>query len=284
MFIDARSAADIRRSIARGARSGIDSLGPNDIKLSLAAALDLVLHSLGSTEESAYTAKWLGRLDSAFVHQIQDALHTSGSYHSNVPFTELNFEAFPIRRLEDVKTNEWVLFRARFAKSAGGGKKGNLYHGISSVLAEMGDNVGWHAPNSPNHSCLGVAAYQVSKDVACFSVADDGRGFLKSLRTNPKWSHLATERGALEAILFRQASSRLSESTGAGFAVLYNKLLSVNASVLIRTGSCTATLRSHLSFSNKVVFREGENIPGAQVTVIVAKAGAPIEIPVEDNP
>lgn len=283
MFIDARSAADMRRSIARGARSGIDSLRPDDVKVSLAAALDLVLHSLGSTEESAYTEKWLGRLDSSFVRQIQDALHT-GAYHSNVPFAGLNFEAFPIRRLKDVKTSEWVLFRARFAKSAGGGKKGNLYYGISSVLAEMGDNVGWHAPNSPKDGCLGIAAYHVGKDIACFSVADDGRGFLNSLRTNPKWSHLTTEREALEAILFRQATSRVSESTGAGFAVLYSKLLSVNASVLIRTGSCTATLRSHLSFSNKVVFREGENIPGAQVTVIVAKAGNPIEIPMEYNP
>jgi hypothetical protein len=281
MLIDTRKAADIRRMLGE-INSTTKFPEPADATLSLAAAIDLVLFSLSSGHRGPLT-NWLSLLGIPLTNRIISSLETRRSVRSQFPFARLSSEVFPIRLFADVQGSEWVLFRARFAKSAAGGKKGNLFRGVSSVLAEMGDNVVWHAPASRDAPCRGVAAYHVTEQTVCFSVADDGRGFLQSLRTNPQWHHLKTEREALEAVLFRHATRRAGEATGGGFTVLYNKLLSVNGSVLIRSGTCTATLKSTVGGNHRVVFREGESAAGSQITVIVAKSGDPTEVPLEKH-
>jgi hypothetical protein len=282
MFIDTKHARDIRRRLAKDTTFSIPQAGCPDIQISLPAALDLTLLKRATRKDETCAARSLQFLEPYGLSEIQKAVESKHPFRSEAPFAHRSLEAFVIRRLADVQSDEWVLFRARFAESAAGGKKGDLFKGVSSVLAEMGDNVAWHAPKIRGGECFGIAAYHVNERIACFSVADDGRGFLASLRSNPKWQKLRTERDALEAVLFEHATSRAGENEGGGFKVLYNKLLSVNGSVLIRSGSCTARIASTVE-AHKVVFRESETILGAQVTVIVAKKGEPIELPIEES-
>jgi hypothetical protein len=280
MFIDSRSAADIRRLLHRASISAL-GVGANEdaFQLSLPAILDLAFFRFQLCRKADGDHQRLDDLQLPWLPVIFSLLNTRMPFRSENPFERRSLEAFPIRNLEDVQSKEWVLFRARFAQSAGAGKKGDVFHGVSSILAEIGDNVVWHASAPEAERAMGVAAYHVTERIACFSVADDGRGFCASLRSNPKWKHLRTEREALEAVLFDHATSRLTEQSGGGFDVLYNKLLSVNAAVSIRSRGCHATLRC-ASERNSVIFREGQDFAGTQVTVTVAKAGDPVEIPV----
>jgi len=282
MFIDTKHARDIRRRLARDTSFPIGEAGWPDIQISLPAALDLTFLKRQLRRDETRGAQLSRFLERLGLLEIQKAVESGVPFRSEAPFAHCSLEAFAIRRLADVQSDEWVLFRARFAESAAAGKKGSVFAGISGVLAEMGDNVAWHAPKIRDSGCFGIAAYHVNERTACFSVADDGRGFLASLKSNPKWQKLQTERGALEAVLFEHATSRADENEGAGFKVLYNKLLSVNGSVLIRSGSCTARIASTFE-AHKVVFREGEATPGAQITVIVAKKGEPIELPLKET-
>jgi hypothetical protein len=282
MFINTKHVWDIRRRLARETTFPIPEAVARNTQISLPAALDLTLLKRALRKQDTCAARSLRFFEPYGLSEIQQAVENKRPFRSEAPFAHRSLEAFVIRRLRDVQSDEWVLFRARFAESAAARKKGDLFKGVSSVLAEMGDNVAWHAPKIRGGECFGIAAYHVNERVACFSVADDGRGFLSSLKSNPKWQKLRTEREALEAVLFKHATSRPGETEGGGFKILYNKLLSMNGSVLIRSGSCTARIGSTVE-ANKIVFREGETIFGAQVTVIVAKKGEPTELPIEKS-
>ena len=258
MFIDTKHARDIRRSLAKGATFAITETGERRIQISLPAALDLTLLKRASRKDETSSARLLRALEPFGLSEIQKAVENNTTFRSEAPFAHRSLEAFGIRRLADVKSDEWVLFRARFAESAAAGKKGDTFKGVSSVLAEMGDNMAWHAPVIRDQGCFGIAAYHVNERMACFSVADDGRGFLSSLRTNPQWEHLQTERQALEAVLFRHATSRVKEETGAGFIVLYNKLLSLNSSILIRVAVAARRFRPRLTTETRSYFARGK--------------------------
>lgn len=274
LFVNTSNVLDFRRCIAE---SPTELPSSNGLKLSLAATLDLALFGLGEGAALPY----LRNLKSPYVQAVQRLLTDTGPYRSPAPFQHHTFEAFPIRRFEDLQSNEWVLFRARFAQSANAGKKGDIFHGVSSVLAEMADNVVCHA--GLQRDCHGVAAYYISPRTASFSVVDNGRGFLASLKTNPLWHQLRSEQEALQAVLLRRATSRVNEAAGGGFSVLYNKLISFNGMVLLRSGDCRATIKNTSSPTNTLVLRLGEDSLGAQVTVIIAKRGDPTEEALENN-
>jgi hypothetical protein len=246
------------------------------MSFSLAAVLNLALFKTNRGADIEY----MDRLDCSHVRAVESLLRSTTPYRSTTPFKHNTFEAFPIRHFEDLQSQEWVLFRARFAESAADGKKGNVYHGVSSVLAEMADNVAYHAGLNSSGHCRGVAAYQITARTTAFSVADDGQGFLSSLRTNPQWSTLKSEEESLRAVLLRHATRRVRETAGGGFKVLYNKLVSFNGTVLVRSGDCRATIKNISKPTNTLVLRLTEHDPGAQVTVIIAKQGDPVEEPI----
>jgi hypothetical protein len=225
----------------------------------------------------------LRNLDSSHIRTAQRLLTAKHAYRSSAPFAHQTFEAFPIRSFEDLQSNEWVLFRARFAQSATGGKKGNVYHGVSSVLAEMADNVVCHAGVSSDGPCRGLAAYHITSRSASFSVVDNGRAFLASLRTNPRWNTLGSEQEALQAVLLQRATSRVEETTGGGFTVLYNKLISFNGMVMLRSGDCCATIQNTSAPTNTLILRLARHSRGAQVTVIISKKGDPAEEMLEES-
>lgn len=280
LFVDTNNVLDFRRCAIESPEMLPSDVGGTAVALSLAAAVDIALFRLNQATEVDY----LRRLGSPQIEAIRELLTSTKPYCADKPFKHHSFEAFPIRAFEDLQSNEWVLFRARFVESAKAGKKGDIFHGVSSVLAEMADNVVCHAGVRGDDVCRGVAAYYITPRTASFSVADNGQAFLASLRMNPQWKGLATEQEALKAVLLRRATSRTNEATGGGFSVLYNKLVSFNGMVMLRSGDCRATIKNTAAPANSLILRLGEHNPGAQVTVIIAKKGNPVEEPLQENP
>lgn len=278
VFVNSTNVLDFRHRVAGSSDALLSESVLSEPRFSLAAALDLALFSLREGGKSNH----LAGLNSPHISVAKKLLLSRQPYRSIAPFRHHSFEVFPIRKFQDLQSNEWVLFRARFAESASGGKKGDVFHGVSSVLAEMADNIVWHGGTSRDEPCRGLAAYHVSSRSATFSVADDGRGFLASLQTNPRWKDLASEQEALRAVLLRHATSRVDEKTGGGFTVLYNKLISFNGMVLLRSGDCRAVIKNTSSPTNTLILRVGSHGAGAQVTVIIGKKGDPTEEPLED--
>jgi hypothetical protein len=279
LFVDTNNVRDFRRCMAECPET-LPSPNGSRLKISLAATLDLALFSLADGSAIEY----LRQLKCPELRTVQRLLGSRRSYRSSAPFQHNRFEAFPIRCFEDLQSKEWVLFRGRFAQSANAGKKGDVFHGVSSVLSEMADNVVYHAGINGTRGCRGVAAYYITPRTASFSVADNGRGFLNSLRANPVWHDLSSNQEALKAVLLRHATSRAGENTGGGFTVLYNKLVSFNGTVFLRSSDCQATIKNTSSPINTLVLRLGEPSAGAQITVIIGKQGEPIEESLEENP
>lgn len=113
---------------------------------------------------------------------------------------------------------------------------------ITKTFSEMCDNVFQHSGNSETSPASGLAAYHVQDGWSTYSVADTGRGALASLVTNPKWSELQDEIGALQAVATKKASRRHDWVEGGGFRQVFKALVDFNGLLRLRSGNASLTI------------------------------------------
>lgn len=188
------------------------------------------------------------------------------------------FEFFRISGRQDLLSDDWTYFCDRFRRAASRRRQSSAVLAIVSVFREMADNVVSHAYARAEEPCSALAAYHVHETGTSFSVIDDGQGFLCSLRKNPLWEALTTENQALDAVISKQATARIGESTGGGFKQLFNGLLNLNGLVIMRSGDASCNLRGHGSAWER---EDGaaHYVGGSQVTFIVGRNANPDELP-----
>lgn len=138
---------------------------------------------------------------------------------------------------DQVIENDWPLFLARFARSLqnhGFGRSLSL--SLSKALAEMSDNIIRHSGVDHTAPANGVIAYHIEDRRMAFAVADVGRGVLNSLSANPKWHGLRTSTEALQAAVWRAATSNPIEERGDGFLQVRCSLADLNGVLRFRSG------------------------------------------------
>src|SRR5689334_10426285 len=111
MFIDSKHAQDIRRRLASATTLPIPEAVGQDTQISLPAALDLILLKRALRKQDTCAARSLRFFEPDGLSEIQHAVENGRPFRSKAPFTHRPLEAFVIRRLRDVQSDEWVLFR-----------------------------------------------------------------------------------------------------------------------------------------------------------------------------
>ena len=251
-------------------------------EVSLTACLFLALADREASNAHAGTvASAISSLDLPGLKSAIRCLASTGEQVSPSPFGTPPFDLYRVNSKADLLFDEWVLFYDRFYRSAAQGRISPALKGVSGVLAEMADNITWHASPVEGQACLGVAGFHVSGDVAAFCVADYGQGFLSSLKREHRWEGLRSEDEALHAVVHRQATSRPGEETGGGFKRLFRSLLDFNGLVILRSGNCTYRLENTVAAGPLITRHIGSPVVGSSVTVIVSRQGKPIEQPMK---
>ena len=278
MFLEAKRIPEVRR-LLDGPPREIEKIRGAEISLTIALFMALS-HRSAQDRANTKLARSIAELDFPGVGEAIQRLEPSSTQLSREPFGSPCFDLYRIGSKHDLLSPEWSLFCDRFRRSAANGRKGSMYRAVGGVLGEMGDNVVSHAFESEDKPCAAIAGFHVAGETACFCVADCGQGFLRSLRRSPAWSVLPTDNQALEAVVNKHATSRTGETEGGGFKQLFNSLLDFNGLVVLRSGSCTFRLENnrdvrHLTTLNSL------HTPGSVVTVAIARAGRPLEQPLD---
>jgi hypothetical protein len=236
MLLDAKKIPEIHRLFEEEDLNSFKKLKGAEVTLSMALFLALTYRSAINSRNVALAAA-IKNLGLCGVQAGIDCLSNSHDQISPDPFGAPRFDLYRIASKNDLLSPEWSLFYDRFRRSAANGKRSDMFRAVGGVLGEMGDNVVWHAFESEHKSCPALAAFYVNDGVASFCVADAGQGYLKSLKRNPIWAGLQRDEEALDAVVNRQATSRIGEKFGGGFKDLFNSLLDFNGCVFLRSGS-----------------------------------------------
>jgi len=182
------------------------------------------------------------------------------------------FEFFRMRDSDDLLGQHFQLFQERFVRSIkANGFDDEYSFGLAKTLHEMSDNIVQHS-HATNEAARGVVSYHTEANYMAITVADLGRGMLKSLHTNPEWERLATSKDAITAIIQKGASSRQGQGEGEGFHQLFRSLIDRNSLVRIRT--CDAALNM-VGVDSK---RQGTlitvpNLSGTQISICCCLRG-----------
>jgi len=146
-------------------------------------------------------------------------------------------ELWLVRGSSCIESNEFSLFAHRFQrrlKESGFGLR--FAYALSQALIEMTDNVVRHSAAAGEPPAVGLVAYHVVDDAMNYYVADLGRGVLRSLRENPKWSGLSNEGDALVAAARNGASRNAEHSEGDGFRIAFKGFLDRAGVLAMRSG------------------------------------------------
>jgi hypothetical protein len=181
-----------------------------------------------------------------------------------------------IQGQDEVDERPWQEFEIRFDRSAQAvGFQPLAAHGLQAALHEMVDNALDHA-QAPIAVLVG---YQVMEGVALFSVADVGRGVLASLRSNPAYRHLQTDKDAVREAL-KDGVSRYGPSRGGlGFRQVFKSLLAQWGYLRFRSGNGSITMDGTDLDADKGEARYPPSLPGFQVTVCCRTSAAPPPVP-----
>lgn len=109
---------------------------------------------------------------------------------------------------------------------------------LTAALLEMLDNITEHS--EATHT--GLVAFQSQDGVFEFIVADQGAGALASLRSNPTFSNLETDREALPVVLKDGCSRHVSGNHGHGFSDLFRGLANHNGQLRFRSGDAAVLI------------------------------------------
>lgn len=279
MLLDARKIPEIGRLFEFENSDACKKLKGSNITLSMALFLALA-HRSAIDSKNIALALAIESLDLPGVQAGIDRLSNRGSQISSEPFGAPIFDLYRITSKNDLLSPEWSLFYDRFRRSAANGKRSDMFRAVGGVLGEMGDNVVWHAFENEHKSCPALAAFHVEDGVASFCVADTGQGYLNSLKRNPCWQGLRRDEEALDAIVNKNATSRMGEKAGGGFKDLFNSLLDFNGCVFLRSGGAFFHLENAHK-SKKLTSRISHHVVGSSVTVIVSPRSQPVEIPLK---
>ncbi|HZT43189.1 MAG TPA: hypothetical protein VFA07_13550 [Chthonomonadaceae bacterium] len=150
-------------------------------------------------------------------------------------FGLVKLETRGIMNANDIIEPAWSLFEDRFRRSLiDSGFSSRLAQALAGAFHEMTDNVAQHSEKN-TRTANGVAGYFVCQQWMTFSVADVGRGVLKSLHDNPNWRHLTNSKDALLAAVNEYASRR-GDFHGDGFKEVHKALAGLNGLLRFRSG------------------------------------------------
>jgi hypothetical protein len=273
VLLDTPKISDLNRLLQSGDGATIDRLAGSGVTLTTAMFLGLSeTVGLADPSRSAIISLLPG------VGDVRACLQSATPQRTSDAFGAPLLDFYRISAAADVLSDEWPLFYDRFRRSASNGQTSHMLRAVGGVLGEMGDNVPSHAYANMSQPCRALAGFHVCGSIAAFCVADWGRGFLDSLRENPKWKELATDQEALSAVVKNHATRRTDESEGGGFKQLFKVLLDFNGLVILRSGACSMRLvnQGHVRQAQVTL---GEYIPGSSITVIIALDGVPAEKP-----
>jgi|GEM_PF-2933935 len=248
-------------------------------KLSLPSAVALAVYRRTLHSDQLESAETIGRIESPLLAEIDSRINQQQQARSskNSLFTKQEREIYMVRNPQDLTSNEFDFFCDRFRRSITNGKKGEGFINLREAFFEMTDNVVSHAGvSSDDPSLFGIAAYEATPAGGCFTVCDSGCGFVRSLRLNPRWQGITTHKEAISAVVLRQATSRLSETTGGGFKGLFAALVQLNSVTLLRTGDSFASITT-TSGGPQITFQASKMITGSQVSVLFSTTGHPSE-------
>jgi hypothetical protein len=271
LLLISKTIPDIQKAIELG--RAVPAAQKGNCTASLPALLYLALsaHAARQSQDAKATA-FLTSLGVVGLPPLVDLLGRTAPQRAENQFGTYAFEAFRIGSRQDLLTDDWMYFCDRFRRAASRRKKSPAALALVSVFREMADNVVSHAYENPTSPCRALAGYHVTRTGTCFSVVDDGQGFLRSLRRNPDWTGLKSDNQALDAVVSKQATSRVGEPNGGGFKQLFNGLLNLHGLVRLRSRSAMFTLRN----AGHVWQREEADthlIPGSQVTFLMDTSG-----------
>lgn len=267
MFIVSQTLPDIQKAIDLGRSVPAAHRGKCTASLPALLHLALVAHRSEPSGRDFVSALGVPQLPS-----LIELLNQTGRQRAENDFGTYSFEAFRIGGCPDILTQDWTYFCDRFRRAASRRKQSPAALALTSVFREMADNVVYHAYADPKSPCRALAAYHVTDTMTCFSVVDDGQGFLRSLKRRSIWSALATDHDALDAVITKHATSREGEAQGGGFKQLFSGLLNLNGLVVLRSGVCSYTLRNAGSIWQKQA-RDAHLIRGSQVTFLMDTRG-----------
>ena len=280
MFLESRNIPELQKLIDQPKADGIARIKGADVSLSVVLFLAVTHRALwvaGKTQEASRIA----HLGLPGLSRAINCLGHTGPNYCPKPFGEPSFDLYRISSKDDVSNDAWLMFLDRFRRSGSGGRTGQMFVSIASVLAEMGDNVACHAFEAKDKPCPAIAGFHVANGSATFCVADAGQGFLRSLHRSPLWSGLKTDHDALDAVVRKRATSRPDAKEGGGFKQLFNSLLDYHGLVILRSGTCA------FHITNKNANRDQHtlhyaNVPGSAVTTVISQRGQPAELPLEN--
>jgi hypothetical protein len=183
-------------------------------------------------------------------------------------FESVDSECFRISANTSFVDLGWGQFLSRFTSAMRRhGMQMSLAHGVSGALHEIADNVLQHSCfANPSHEMAGLVAYFVTTRKLAFVVGDAGTGALASLKTNPAWAALTSDREALHAIARKHASRRVGQGGGQGYREVFTSLASYNGVVRLRSNCGIFQLTGALDRSTPIGAL-GPLIPGFHLTV-----------------
>jgi anti-sigma regulatory factor (Ser/Thr protein kinase) len=213
-------------------------------------------------------------ISTSTIGRAFDALGARASSVAALPSLRIDrqtAEFHLLRSEDDLTADRWKTFTIRFARSAQGvGLHKTIADGLRAALLEMAENTILHS-ESDGPSLVG---YRVLDGFAQFCVADLGIGVLRSLRTNPEFSHLRYDHEALREAL-RDGVSRFGRNRGGmGFREMFKSLSAQWGRLRLRSGQGCLTMDGMDIAADRLDEDFVVPIPGFQVTVS-CRAGEP---------
>lgn len=239
MILTASDIDEVRELVRQDSIAELQALYVDGVTLSAALELACCWWMWRAMGDEAFLVveKWAARIP--WLHSACRALSQRGlqivPYEALYAAPEWEMCASPLP--DQVIENDWPLFLDRFARSLqtrGFGRSLSL--SLSKALSEMSDNVIRHSGEGQGTPANGVIAYHVENRHMTFAVADVGQGVLSSLSANPKWHHLRTSTEALQAAVWKAATSNPIEEQGDGFMQVHRSLADLNGMLRFRSG------------------------------------------------
>lgn len=244
---------------------------------SMPAAIALLVHREATRHTDAGAEGLLDGVSHGLLTEVEGCLSkaappgTKGSIFKKRPR-----EFYLIKGRQDLLSTKFDFFCERFRRGIANGRRDGGYKDLREAFFEMSDNVVSHAGVDATNGHLGIVGYETTPAGGCFTVCDTGCGFVESLALNEKWRSISTHADAIDAVVKRQATSRVGESSGGGFKGLFSALVQLNSLTLLRSGDCLAAI-STTSRGPEIVFHPHSSLAGSQVSVFFSRAGVPVE-------
>lgn len=222
----------------------------------------LELLHLSSTGRIAHPKQWmeLGRA-LAFIEAIDNSSESwLRSNREDVGF----IRATRTGSDGDSKLDEFLIAAKRAAQNISGFPK-EVAGALVGALRELECNIHEHS-GSPES---GLVAFKAQKNLFEFSIGDQGRGVLQSLKEHPSHSALRDEGVALNAAL-TDGTSRFGPDSGRGhgFRPIFVGLANLKSELRFRSGDHALTINGvHPDIANAVISQKAR-IQGFYVNIL----------------